>query len=248
MRNVAFHQKAAGRKVEAFMPEDAMSGERVSTWDIVSLDEAVETDDSSRKEVGTHLKYGQPVGLDMRYSNDWPDFESGSSTIFCRIFFAEQFAALRSACQCEDSFVESLSRCVQFDAAGGKSGSAFLKTKDDRFIAKEISRLEMDALTKFAPAYFDYTRKAFQGQVGDQTLVAISADRAATDGPGQDIWLLQDRLQKCYYRSSDADERVGDGKSLLRATVLEGRWRASNSSGLRWWALQDLWFEGVHAE
>jgi hypothetical protein len=23
----------------------------------------------------------------------------------------------------------------------------------------------MDALTKFAPAYFDYTRKAFQGQV-----------------------------------------------------------------------------------
>lgn len=95
---------------------------------------------------------------------DWADFESGSSTIFCRIFFAEQFAALRSACDCEDSFVESLSRCVQFDAAGGKSGSAFLKTKDDRFIAKEISRLEMDALTKFAPAYFDYTRKAFQGQ------------------------------------------------------------------------------------
>jgi hypothetical protein len=58
-----------------------------------------------------------------------PDFESGSSTIFCRIFFAEQFAALRSACQCEDSFVESLARCVQFDASGGKSGSAFLKTK-----------------------------------------------------------------------------------------------------------------------
>jgi hypothetical protein len=37
---------------------------------------------------------------------------------------------------------------------------------DDRFIAKEISRLEMDALTKFAPAYFAYTRKAFQGHVG----------------------------------------------------------------------------------
>lgn len=110
------------------------------------------------------------------------DFESGSSTIFCRIFFAEQFAALRSACDCEDSFVESLARCISFDAAGGKSGSAFLKTKgescnpwnigdrqliaiDDRFIAKEISRLEMDALTKFAPAYFDYTRKAFHGKV-----------------------------------------------------------------------------------
>jgi 1-phosphatidylinositol-3-phosphate 5-kinase len=39
-----------------------------------------------------------------------------------------------------------------------------LTLPDDRFIAKEISRLEMDALTKFAPAYFEYTRKAFQGQ------------------------------------------------------------------------------------
>lgn len=115
-----------------------------------------------------------------KQTTDLTDFESGSSTIFCRIFFAEQFAALRSACNCEDSFVESLARCISFDAAGGKSGSAFLKTKgeeelralcdgadgvDDRFIAKEISRLEMDALTKFAPAYFDYTRKAFHGHV-----------------------------------------------------------------------------------
>ncbi|KAK8858596.1 hypothetical protein IAR55_002825 [Kwoniella newhampshirensis] len=150
MRSVASQQQrsGSGSKSEAFMPEEGgHGGDRASTWDIVSLDEAVEAEE--RREGGTHLKY---------------DFESGASTIFCRIFFAEQFAALRSACQCEDSFVESLARCVQFDAAGGKSGSAFLKTKDDRFIAKEISRLEMDALTKFAPAYFEYTRKAFQGQ------------------------------------------------------------------------------------
>ncbi|ODO05657.1 hypothetical protein I350_04716 [Cryptococcus amylolentus CBS 6273] len=131
---------------ESFMPEETSRTDRAAAWDVVSLDEV---DDSTRRERGTHLKY---------------DFESGTSTIFCRIFFAEQFAALRKACNCEDSFVESLARCVQFDASGGKSGSAFLKTKDDRFIAKEITRLEMDALTKFAPAYFDYTRKAFQGQ------------------------------------------------------------------------------------
>ncbi|WVQ65810.1 uncharacterized protein L199_003988 [Kwoniella botswanensis] len=137
-------------RTEAFMPDEHHHGnDRASTWDIVSMDEAMDNENDLRREGGTHLKY---------------DFESGASTIFCRIFFAEQFAALRSACQCEDSFVESLARCVQFDASGGKSGSAFLKTKDDRFIAKEISRLEMDALTKFAPAYFEYTRKAFQGQ------------------------------------------------------------------------------------
>ena len=59
IRNFALHQKS-GRRVEAFMPEDIARGERASTWDIVSLDEAVETDDPSR-ESGTHLKYGMPV-------------------------------------------------------------------------------------------------------------------------------------------------------------------------------------------
>lgn len=34
-------------------------------------------------------------------------------------------------------------------------------TSDDRFIVKEISRYEMDALTKFAPAYFQYTTDSF---------------------------------------------------------------------------------------
>lgn len=114
-------------------------------WDIISVDEL--DDAPSLDGVGTHLKY---------------EFEAGSSTISCRIFFAEQFAALRQACQCEDGFIESLARCAKFDASGGKSGSAFLKTKDDRFIVKEISRYEMDALTKFAPAYFEYTSTAFQ--------------------------------------------------------------------------------------
>ncbi len=127
MRNAAFHQNAY-RKVESFMSEDLGSSDRASTWDIVSLDEAVEMDDPSRREAGTHLKYGISDQLCSTMLTI-ADFESGSSTLFCRIFFAEQFAALRSACHCEDSFVESLARCVQFDAAGGKSGSAFLKTK-----------------------------------------------------------------------------------------------------------------------
>lgn len=43
---------------EAFMPED-ISTDRASTWDIVSVDEAIETDDPARREGGTHLKYGQ---------------------------------------------------------------------------------------------------------------------------------------------------------------------------------------------
>mgnify|MGYP007001961199 CR=1 FL=1 len=42
------------------MPDETASGERTSAWDMVSLDEAVETDDPSKREGGTHLKYGEP--------------------------------------------------------------------------------------------------------------------------------------------------------------------------------------------
>ena len=41
------------------MPADSGPNDRASTWDIVSLDDAVETDDPSKREIGTHLKYGK---------------------------------------------------------------------------------------------------------------------------------------------------------------------------------------------
>lgn len=54
------------------------------------------------------------------------------------------------------SVVESLSRCFKWDSSGGKSGSAFLKTRDNRLVVKQLSRFEMDAFSKFAPQYFAY--------------------------------------------------------------------------------------------
>ena len=57
MRNNKYH---TARNAESFMPDDTASGERTSAWDMVSLDEAVETDDPSKREGGTHLKYGEP--------------------------------------------------------------------------------------------------------------------------------------------------------------------------------------------
>ena len=41
------------------MPEESGISDRSSMWDIVSLDEAVDTDDPSKREGGTHLKYGK---------------------------------------------------------------------------------------------------------------------------------------------------------------------------------------------
>lgn len=78
----------------------------------------------------------------------------------CKIFFAEQFDAFRKTCSCEENFIQSLSRCVKWDSSGGKSGSAFLKTLDDRFVIKELSHTELDSFIKFAPSYFEYMAQA----------------------------------------------------------------------------------------
>jgi 1-phosphatidylinositol-3-phosphate 5-kinase len=81
--------------------------------------------------------------------------------------------------------IESLARCIKWNASGGKSGSAFLKTRgeyiyiylekailfpsdyflDDRFIAKELSRPELQTMETFAPAYFDYMSSAVSAHV-----------------------------------------------------------------------------------
>lgn len=153
MRGIA-HQTRTAQKQEqsaATSAEPGVSHDRATSWDMVSLEDATPDPEEPRANPGgTHLNY---------------DFESGTSVIGCRIFFAEQFAQLRAACGCEETFLDSLARCLKWDSSGGKSGSAFLKTKDDRLIAKEVSRLEMDALTKFAPSYFDYMRQSTQHNV-----------------------------------------------------------------------------------
>ena len=56
--------------------------------------------------------------------------------------------------------MQSLARCVKWKAKGGKSGSAFSKTLDGRFVIKQLSRSEMVSFLKFAPAYFEYMSKA----------------------------------------------------------------------------------------
>jgi len=99
-------------------------------------------------------------------------FQEGSANFVCKIFYAEQFDALRINCGCDEHYIQSLSRCVKWDSSGGKSKSAFLKTLgklyqrvpltiDDRLVVKQMSRYEMDAFVKFAPAYFEYMSQAF---------------------------------------------------------------------------------------
>ncbi|KAH9929689.1 uncharacterized protein B0H18DRAFT_1084048 [Fomitopsis serialis] len=133
---------------EAFMPDDRSVAESTSTWGVVNVDSSDDWDPTQDLRVPSSK---QPWAI---------SFESGGLTISCTVLFPEQFDALRRTYDCERSMIESLARCVKWDASGGKSGSVFLKTLDDRFIAKGLSRPELQAMETFAPAYFDYMSSA----------------------------------------------------------------------------------------
>ena len=91
------------------------------------------------RSTGTHLKY---------------QFQEGSAKMLCKVFYAEQFDAVRRKCGVSDRIVESLSRCLKWDSKGGKTKSVFLKTLDDRFVLKSLPSGETQTFLRFAPAYF----------------------------------------------------------------------------------------------
>ena len=80
-----------------------------------------ELEKSLLRVTGTHLKY---------------QFKEGSAVMTCKIFYAEQFDALRRKCGVAERIIESLSRCLKWDSRGGKTKSVFLKTLDDRLVLK----------------------------------------------------------------------------------------------------------------
>ncbi|KAJ5551457.1 Zinc finger FYVE/PHD-type [Penicillium sp. DV-2018c] len=125
------------------------------------LDEGVkptpvsEDDNEATKEARIEHALLRPTGTHLKYQ-----FQEGQAKMLCKVFYAEQFDALRQKCGVADRIVESLSRCAKWDSKGGKTKSLFLKTLDDRFILKSLSTIETQAFLKFAPAYFQIMSEA----------------------------------------------------------------------------------------
>ena len=117
------------RRQEKGLHEDSM----------LDPDDQLEVERSLLRSTGTHLKY---------------QFQQGSAKMLCKVFFAEQFDAVRRKCGVDERIVESLSRCLKWDSKGGKTKSVFLKTLDDRLVLKSLSPVETQAFLRFAPAYF----------------------------------------------------------------------------------------------
>ena len=101
--------------------------------------EEAEVERDLLRPTGTHLKY---------------QFVEGNAKMLCKVFYAEQFDAVRRKCGVSERIEESLSRCMKWDSKGGKTKSVFLKTLDDRFVLKSLSPVETTAFLRFAPAYF----------------------------------------------------------------------------------------------
>ncbi len=120
-------------------------GNQKSPYNLES-DEQNKVEQALLRPVGTHLKY---------------QFQEGSAKMLCKVFYTEQFDALRRKCGIADRFVESVSRCLKWDSKGGKTKSVFLKTLDDRFVLKSLSPIETQAFLRFAPAYFRFVSEYF---------------------------------------------------------------------------------------
>ncbi|RKF63092.1 1-phosphatidylinositol 3-phosphate 5-kinase fab1 [Erysiphe neolycopersici] len=117
--------------------------------------ETREVTEDGFNQAGVEKSLLRATGTHLAYS-----FVDGSARMQCKIFFAEQFDAVRRKCGVSERIVESLSRCLKWDSKGGKTKSVFLKTLDDRLVLKSLSPIETAAFLKFAPAYFNLMAEA----------------------------------------------------------------------------------------
>jgi len=64
---------------------------------------------------------------------------------------------------------------------------------DDRFIAKELSKAEVEAMATFVPAYFDYMSTAISSgvrSIGDMLDFFCLTFSTASDTSRKDFWLF----------------------------------------------------------
>lgn len=75
----------------------------------------------------------------------------------CVVYYPIEFERIRSYFFAEEfDFIGSLARCTKWVSSGGKSGSNFAKTADERYILKYVKRRELKTYLSLALKYFSY--------------------------------------------------------------------------------------------
>ncbi|XP_062972178.1 1-phosphatidylinositol 3-phosphate 5-kinase [Elgaria multicarinata webbii] len=118
--------------------------------------QGAETQDEADGGDGQKKQLGNPH-VELQFSDT-------NAKFYCRIYYAGEFHKMREVIlgSSEEDFIRSLSRSLPWQARGGKSGAAFYVTDDDRFILKQMPRLEVQSFLDFAPHYFTYITNAVQ--------------------------------------------------------------------------------------
>ncbi|KAJ6785635.1 hypothetical protein PWT90_09622 [Aphanocladium album] len=163
--------------------------------------DASDLEKSLLRITGTHLKY---------------QFKEGAAIMTCKIFYAEQFDALRRKCGIAERIVESLSRCMKWDSRGGKTKSVFLKTLDDRLVMKSLSPIETSAFLNFAPGYFSIMAEALFHDLPSVIAKMFGFFQVIIKNPitGTDIKLDLILMENLFYDRSPT--RIFDLKGSMR--------------------------------
>ncbi|CAD5215028.1 unnamed protein product [Bursaphelenchus okinawaensis] len=90
------------------------------------------------------------------------EFSDTKAHYYVKVYFAESFQNLREKLfpANENAFIRSISKSEGWSPQGGKSGASFYRTKDERFVFKQMSYVEMESFKKCAPKYFEYINKS----------------------------------------------------------------------------------------
>ena len=158
------------------------------------------------RDTGTHLKY---------------QFQEGQAKMLCKVFYAEQFDALRKKCGVGDRIVESLSRCAKWDSKGGKTKSIFLKTLDNRFILKSLAPIETQAFLKFAPGYFQIMSEALFHELPSAIAKMFGFYQVIIKNPATGVefnWFLL-LMENLFY--DRVPQRIFDLKGSMRNRKVE---------------------------
>ncbi|KAI7857814.1 hypothetical protein BDC45DRAFT_499443 [Circinella umbellata] len=142
----------------------------------------------------------------------------------CIVYYGPEFEDLRKRCGIEQITVESLCRCQPWQTSGGKSKSRFYKTKDDRFVVKEMisswNSAEKQQFLKSAPAYFDYMKRTTSEIPSILTKILGFYTIRITDYEKRATWAMDVMVMDHLFYNRSITQRF-DFKGIRDRQVLE---------------------------
>ncbi|KAL0871650.1 hypothetical protein ABMA27_004176 [Loxostege sticticalis] len=137
----------------------------------------------------------------------------------------------KSLCEIEEGFIRSLAHCVPWAAKGGKSGSTFCKTKDDRYVLKEMTKPEWQQFLEFAPHYFNYVTNCQQNNLPSLLARILGVYSVGGAGNGilvmENIWYLCGGAKRFDLKGSSRHRLTTDTQPLsvlMDENLLNLRW------------------------